>query len=207
MLTINRDMLCVTEGEITSAPDAKLSVATTKMRAYVNRDTEQTVASHFTYLGPTQEVAKLGSGQVRQQFGLKLRAQDPCNLVYVMWRIAPESKLVVSLKLNAGQHTSAECGNRGYTNIKPARSSPVPLLQPGSTHSLSAQLRGDSLAVTVDGAGVWQGTLGPSALALNGPVGMRSDNVRLETQLRVAIPPGAQPAHVLPCKSGPSQSE
>ena len=34
----------------------------------------------------------------------KLRAEDACNLVYVMWRIEPQSRLVVSVKRNPGQH-------------------------------------------------------------------------------------------------------
>ena len=41
-------------------------------------------------------------GELRRQFGLKLRAQDACNLVYVMWRIEPASKLVVSIKCRTG---------------------------------------------------------------------------------------------------------
>ena len=72
----------------------------------------------------------LASGEMRRQFGLKLRAEDACNLVYAMWRIEPESKLVVSVKSNPGQHTSAQCGNRGYQNIKPLHSSPLPSLRP-----------------------------------------------------------------------------
>src|SRR4029077_13503182 len=100
--------------------------------------TSQLVEAHFTFLGSTGNEARLGSGELRRQFGLKLRAQDACNLVYTMWRIEPESKLVVSVKSNPGQHSSAECGNRGYRNIKPRRSTPAPLLRPGDTHRLSA---------------------------------------------------------------------
>jgi hypothetical protein len=47
-----------------------------------------------------------------------------------MWRIELESKLVVSATINPGQHTSAQCGNRGYRNIKPRRGAPVPVLHP-----------------------------------------------------------------------------
>lgn len=36
---------------------------------------------------------------------------------------------------------------------------------------------------------------------------MRSDNARLEIDLRVAMPPGAHPDYVLPCKSGPAEPE
>jgi hypothetical protein len=112
------------------------------MRAYVEASTPQVVEARFTYLGSTGNEARLGSGELRRQFGLKLRAQDPCNLVYAMWRIEPESKLVVSLKSNPGQNTSAESGNRGYRNIKPQRSKPVPMLRPGEAHTLRGELEG-----------------------------------------------------------------
>jgi hypothetical protein len=97
----------------------------------------QLVEAHFTLLGSTGNEAMLGSGELRRQFGLKLRAQDVCNLVYAMWRIEPESKLVVSVKSNPGQHTSAECANRGYRNIKPRHSTPVPVLR-SETPTISA---------------------------------------------------------------------
>jgi hypothetical protein len=49
--------------------------------------TPQAVEARLTYLGHTRDVARLGSGAMREQFGLKLRAHDACNLVYAMWRI------------------------------------------------------------------------------------------------------------------------
>jgi hypothetical protein len=101
-----------------------------------------------------------------------------------MWRIAPESKLVVSIKSNRGQHTSAECGNHGYRNIKPQRSKPVPALRTGDTHDLRAEMAGAEMKVFVDNSLVREGSLGPEALAFDGPVGIRSDNARLEFELR-----------------------
>ena len=117
--------LCVTEGSIEETPDHRLSVNVSKMRAYVNAYTQPVAQVRFTYLGSTPNEAPLASGEMRRQFGLKLRAQDACNLVYAMWRIEPESKLVVSVKNNPGEHTSAQCGNRGSQNIKPQHSSPL----------------------------------------------------------------------------------
>jgi hypothetical protein len=117
LIPVPRANLCVTEGVIDELPGQRLSVSVPKMRAYLNAFTPQVVEAHFTYLGSTGNEARLGSGELRRQFGLKLRAQDACNLVYAMWRIEPESKLVVSVKSNPGQHTSAECGNRGYRNV------------------------------------------------------------------------------------------
>jgi hypothetical protein len=117
---VPRAKLCVTEGTMEESPGGELIVSVPKMRAYANAFTSQLIEAHVTFSGSTGHEARLGSGELRRQFGLKLRAQDACNLVYAMWRIEPESKLVVSMKSNPGQHTSAECGNRGYRNIKAA---------------------------------------------------------------------------------------
>jgi hypothetical protein len=153
------------------------------MRAYVNAYTPPEVQARFTYLGSTPNEAPLASGEMRRQFGLKLRAQDACNLVYAMWRIEPESKLVVSVKSNPGEQSSAQCGNRGYQNIKPRRSSPVPALEPGTTHTLRAQMNGAEMQVFADNSLVWEGSVGPDALRFDGPVGIRSDNARLQIEL------------------------
>ena len=202
MFGVTREMLCVTEGAIGELPNQRLPVNVPKMRAYVNRSSSQAIEARFTYLGSTGNEARLGSGELRRQFGLKLSAQDACNLVYAMWRIEPEPKLVVSVKANPGQHTSAECGNRGYRNIKPLHSSPVPMLRPGDTHSLRAEMNGEQLRVFVDNTVVWEGTVGADVRNLDGPVGIRSDNARLELQLQVGEPSGAHPDSVIACKSG-----
>ena len=115
-MPISRDRLCVTEGTIASMEGDLLAVDAPKMRAYVNAWTSQEVVVRFTFLGPSKEQSPLGSGAMRRQFGLKLRAANPCNLVYAMWRFEPESRIVVSLKKNPGQTTSAECGNRGLSD-------------------------------------------------------------------------------------------
>ena len=204
---VERGNLCVTEGAIEKSARDHLTVNVPKMRAYVNTGPSQAVEARFTYLGPTGKESRLGSGEIRRQFGLKLRAQDPCNLVYVMWRIDPESKLVVSVKRNPTAHTSLECGNHGYQNIKPQHSMAVPRLRPGDTHTLRAEMKGQELRVLVDNAAVWEGSVGPEALGLAGPVGIRSDNARLEFDLKAAEPGGVRHDHVTECKSGPAQAE
>ncbi len=204
---VSRANLCVTEGAIEERPGGRLAVSVPKMRAYLNALTSQSVEADFTYLGSTGNEARLGSGELRRQFGLKLRAQDACNLVYAMWRIEPESKLVVSVKSNPGQHTSAECGNRGYRNVKPARSKPVPVLHPGSAHSLRAEMNGAEMKVFADNVLVWEGSVGPEAGNLQGPVGMRSDNARLEIEFRAAPSLRAQSGNAQGCRSGPGESE
>jgi hypothetical protein len=161
---ISRADLCVTEGTVEQLPSQSLSFNVPKTRAYVNTSISQAVEADFTYLGSTGNESLLGSGEIRRQFGLKLRAQDACNLVYVMWRIEPESKLVVSVKINPGQHTSAQCGNRGYRNIKPRRGAPVPVLLPGEAHFLRAEMNGAEMKVFADRKLVWNGNVGSDAL-------------------------------------------
>src|SRR4051794_14331529 len=73
-----------------------------EMRA-VERDGGRHAATarlRFRLLGASDDAAPLGSGLVRQQIGLKLRAADPCNLVYVMWRSAPDSRIAIFVKRN-----------------------------------------------------------------------------------------------------------
>jgi hypothetical protein len=187
-MPVSRANLCVTEGTIGELPGRRLSVSVPKMRAYVNAYTQPVAEVRFTYLGSTGNEAPLASGEMRRQFGLKLRAQDACNLVYAMWRIEPESKLVVSVKSNPGEHTSAQCGNRGYQNIKPRRSVPVPTLRSGDTHVLRAQMNGAEMQVFADNSLVWEGSVGQDALTFDGPVGIRSDNARLQIDLRTGKP-------------------
>src|ERR1700722_18542126 len=171
---VSKSHLCVTEGTVDPLPGQRLAVDVAKMRAYVNAYTPPLAQARFTYLGATPNEAPLASGEMRRQFGLKLRAQDACNLVYAMWRIEPESKVVVSVKSNQGQHSSAQCGNRGYQNIKPHRSTPLPVLRSGGTHTLRAETDGAELKVFADNLLVWEGSVGPDAFAFDGPVGIRS---------------------------------
>jgi hypothetical protein len=191
---VSKANLCVTEGAIGDLPGQQFSVNVSKMRAYVNFLTAPAAEARFTYLGPTANDAPLASGEMRRQFGLKLRAQDACNLVYAMWRIEPESKIVVSVKSNPGQHTSAECSNHGYQNIKPSRSATVPALRPGDTHTLRAEMNGAEMKVFADNSVVWQGVVSSDALAFDGPVGIRSDNARLQISLESGQPIGHQPS-------------
>jgi hypothetical protein len=199
--------LCVTEGEVTALGASGLAVESPKMRAFLNHATGQRIEARFKYLGATAHESPLGSGAVRRQFGLKLEAQDACNLLYAMWRIEPEAKLVVSVKANPGEHSSAECGNRGYRNVKPARSAPVPSLRPGDTHALRAELSGTSMRVLIDGLPVWEGDVGAQALRWAGPVGLRSDNARLEIELRTAAPLDGAAGEPKVCPTSGAESE
>jgi hypothetical protein len=195
---VTLDQLCVTEGQVTAAPGGLLAVDDPKMRAIVPASDGQSAQARFTYLGPTASTVALGSGASREQFGLKLRAADPCNLVYAMWRFAPTPGVVVQVKSNPGEHDSSACQNGGYTTISPSRAAPVAAPAPGAAHQLAAAITGQTLTVQVDGATVWEGDLGAAALADAGPVGIRSDNARLTLAL-LAAPAASANA---PCKAG-----
>ncbi len=201
MMAIGAGQLCVTEGAVDKGRGDELTIDVPKMRAFVTEETAETAEAHFTYVGETAKTSALGSGEIRHQFGLKLRAQDACNLVYAMWRFSPKNEVVVSVKSNPGMRESSQCGNRGYTNIKPSYHSPVPDVRNGSKHILRAELSGEKMTVAADSKVVWEGSVGPAALAFNGPVGIRSDNVRLELDL-FAEPSGAKRAVTIPaCKA------
>lgn len=182
---VARGDLRVTLGELVPGPEGMLRVEAPKLRAALLDRGPQEARLRFRYLGPTGESAPLASGELRRQIGLKLREQDGCNLVYVMWRLAPRPELVVSLKRNPGMRRSAECGAGGYRNLEPERRGPLPELVPGGEHRLSARLEGEILQVEVDGALAWSGRLGPEALELRGPVGLRTDNGRFDLELKV----------------------
>jgi hypothetical protein len=165
--------LCVTKGELTGAV-----VDAPTFRAFSRESSGDAAALSFITHGETSTTRELASGQLRRQIGLKLRADDGCNLVYVMWRLDPKPQLEVSVKSNPNLHDSKDCGANGYTKVRPDRS--VLDLRPGDRHELRAEIRGDALTATIDGTVVWHGDLPAEARALTGPAGLRSDNLAYE---------------------------
>ena len=188
LVRVRLEGLHVTEGKVLPGPDGLLRIDEAKVRAVARDPSGPAAELRFVYLGPSAEQKPLTSGEMRSQIGLKLRAEDGCNLLYAMWRIAPKPGLVVSLKRNPGMHSSGDCGNGGYTNLKSRSGTRVPAFQPGERHTIRAEQRGDELRVLVDGAPAWEGTLPPDALSLRGPAGFRSDNGRFDLELLVAPP-------------------
>ncbi len=129
----------------------------------------------------SKERRALASGEMRRQVGLKLRAVDACNLVYVMWRLDPKPMLEVSTKINPGLRNTSECGTSGYTKVKPRYHLPaLPDLLDGTKHVLRAEIAGDSLIAWVDDRVAWEGPLPADATTLAGPAGVRSDNLEVE---------------------------
>jgi hypothetical protein len=182
---VGRDAFTVTSGTVREDTDQHLIVDIPEVRAVLRTQTPQAAAIRFTYLGPTTDSKPLASGEMRRQLGLKFRAQNTCNLVYVMWHIEPENGIAISVKRNPGQRTHAQCGARGYTNVRPRRAAPVSPIVPGVSRMLQATLKGNELTVLVDGAVAWKGMLPVWIADFDGPVGLRSDNVRFEFEYYV----------------------
>jgi hypothetical protein len=178
---ISRNQLCVTNGEITTTPKGRLAINTPSSRAVVLTPTGPGVAEiRFTYVGPSEGSKPLASGEMRRQIGLKLRAQDQCNLLYVMWHIEPDAKFGVSIKRNPGQNTHEQCDAHGYVTIRPRASTTLPRVSPGESHTLRAELTGEDLKLTADGKAVWEGSIGDGIAGIDGPIGLRTDNARFE---------------------------
>jgi len=201
MKPIAQSELCITEGKIEQS-SGRLSVSAPKMRAFVTGPTLQEVEARFTYRGPTKESSPLSSGELRRQFGLKLRAQNGCNLVYAMWRLEPQAELVVSVKSNPGMTRSSECDAHGYHTIKPTRDLKAPVVKRGQRYSLRAIIDGRQMRVFANNKLVWEGDLGPEALAFDGPVGVRSDNGRFDFELFAARPEPDQQGASAACQTG-----
>ena len=179
------ERLVQTKGELQPAAQGRFLVNVPKMRAVATSGDSEEAILRFRYLGPTDEQSTLKSGASKQQLGLKLRAENGCNLVYAMWRFAPKPGIQVLVKRNPGMTMHAECENNGYTTVAATQIAAAPAVAAdGSEHKLRALWQGNRLAVFADGVSVWEGELPQEAMSLAGPVGIRSDNVRFEGALQ-----------------------
>jgi hypothetical protein len=191
LVAVGLSQLTVTSGVVRPAGAAGLALRSATIRAVVTRGAGSEAEAAFVYQGPSQDMAPLASGEVRRQFGLKLRARDTCNVVYVMWHIEPTSGIHVSVKSNPGKTEHSQCGDQGYLNVAPSWwRRDLPNIRAGERRVLRASIDARELRVTVDGAPAWVGTLPPEALTFDGPAGMRSDNGDFDVELRSA--PGSQ---------------
>ena len=133
--------VCVTKGAL--LPGGKVNSPT--FRAVAPGTSGNDVGIDFVYEGRSTDARALASGQIRRQVGLKLRAADGCNLVYVMWRLDPRPRIEVSTKLNPGSRTHAQCGTRGYEKLSPSHEARIPPLVGGGGHWMYAQIVRDDL--------------------------------------------------------------
>jgi hypothetical protein len=177
--------LCVTAGRVDEVGDSTVNVPVAAMRGYIEGDRSRSVEIVFRYGGPSRESAPLASGEMRRQIGLKLRAEDACNVVYVMWRLSDAPGVFTSVKVNPGMKTHEECFDHGYVNVRPDAAYPTPRLDDGRWHTLRADLEGDELRVSADGALAWRGRLPAVAFTIDGPAGVRTDNGDFDFELRV----------------------
>lgn len=182
--------LCMTSGRIDSQTSGRMHVDSGGVRGTVG-ESRGIAELAFTYGGPSTSTAKLASGELRRQIGLKLRAQDTCNVVYVMWELEPKPDIVVSVKHTAGASRHAECGARGYQLVKPALHEDPPRVVPGAEHVLRVVVEGTELRVTADNLMAWKGTLPPEAFTFDGPIGFRTDNGVFDFEVR--LPTGSRP--------------
>ncbi|MFN0247674.1 MAG: hypothetical protein ACKV2T_12380 [Kofleriaceae bacterium] len=186
--------LCVTDGDVVPSGE-RASVREPATRGYLAGSTGEAATLAFTYRGRSHSVVALASGDTRTQLGVKLRAQDSCNVIYVMWRVEPKSEIVVQVKRNAAR-THDECGNAGYTRVRPTFRERLPALgvpawtPAGSRdtadhhdHELRAAIVGDELEVFADTKLIWRGALPAAARDLRGPAGFRTDNVDIDFAL------------------------
>ena len=165
--------ICATKGALLSGG----RVEAPTFRGVALGTSGQAAAIVFAFEGSSKGTRALGSGQIRRQIGIKLKAANGCNLVYAMWRLDPSPQIEVSVKINPGSRTHAECGTRGYSKITPSYQGNVPSLNPGEQHWMQAEIVGDDMTVWVDGYVAWQGRLPAQARNVSGPSGLRSDNV------------------------------
>jgi hypothetical protein len=184
---VPRSSLCFSAGRAgVTAKGAMLHVDVGGSRAEIAGDARPHSAEiAFTYLGPSTNAEPLANGEIRRQIGLKLRALDTCNVVYVMWHIEPTPGVAVSVKRNPTASKHAECGAGGYENVEPVAYRAAPSIEPGLRHVLRATLDGQKLLVVADGVIVWTGALPADALSFDGPAGLRTDNGTFDLELRV----------------------
>jgi hypothetical protein len=185
--------LVVTSGEVRPGGPSALEIVGATTRAVIGSKPRPAIEASFVYEGPSAHDVPLASGELRRQVGLKLRARDTCNVVYVMWHIEPTSGLHVAVKTSPGQSRHEECGDRGYVTVKPSEwTRDLRPIRAGERRTLSASIEGTSLRVSVDGVLAWTGTLPAEAFAFDGPAGIRTDNGTFSMDLRAAPPRRAE---------------
>lgn len=182
--SIQEKAFCATSGKV-EHHDGHFFVDQGGMRGAVTGEHNDEASISFTYRGPSHRTTPLDNGEVRRQLGLRLRAANTCNAIYVMWRIAPTSGIFVSTKKNAGEATHEQCEARGYHGYKGTPGYVAPEVKEGETHTLRAKITGDELEVWADDKTAWKGTLQHEEVPPDGPIGIRSDNGIFDFDLRL----------------------
>lgn len=177
---VDASSVCVTNGVVEKRQGRSFEINSPSSRAVVRGANDSRGTLRFEYLGPTANDTPLASGVIRRQLGIKLRAEDSCNVIYIMWGIEPEQGLIVSMKVNEGKVRHAECGVKGYKRLEPTMQKPIAPIKIGEPRTLLAELDGSVLKVSVDGDKVWEGETLATAARMYGYTGIRTDNVRVK---------------------------
>lgn len=166
----------ISEGEVSGFPT--FTIDSPKVRTTIPH-TEGTHATLvYTVEGNSSIQEPLQSGEMRHQIGLKLLAQNSCNVVYVMRH---EASINISVKLNPLDTLSQECQDRGYFNIPSTPSALIGNYQ----HTLEAYIDMHTLIITViDDGRVITAQLPPNTAVLRGNIGFRSDNVKASLSIK-----------------------
>lgn len=186
--------LKVTSGKITISDSGRyLQTGSAGMRAVDTSSDGNIGLLQIIYHGLSSVVKPQANGDVRSQVGLKLRSANPCNLLYVMWRIYPEEVISISRKANPNLETSLECGAGGYTRVVPLF--PVPghaTLRNGERRYFGAEIVEDSvLNVYIDNELTRSIDLNADIETqrfltnTQGVSGIRSDNVDLTFKFKI----------------------
>ena len=177
-----RSQLRVSLGQISQTKSGYLTVVGPKERAVRTSGEHSNAVLQFRYRGPSEKTALLDSGSLVRQIGLKMRAMNTCNLLYIMWRIKPTEELYIALKRNPGKVTYKECQAHGYMQLARVRLKPLGIT--AATHkphrlgaSVTEAAGRFTCNVTIDGRRVWTGQIDPKHISdIKGPVGIRTDN-------------------------------
>ena len=162
-----------------------LSISGPQTRAVEKGGNATAAMLRFRYRGHSKRDKPLSSGEIRRQIGLKMRANNSCNLLYIMWQIETQEKLVVSLKSNPGKSTHKDCGSKGYTtlksNIKTSGLFAGITAKDHKTHCLVCQITPKGIAgfeviVHIDNKLIWRSAIENLHSEIVGPAGFRTDN-------------------------------
>ena len=177
-----RSDLRVSLGTISQTTSGYLTVVGPKERAVRTSGKHSQALLRFRYRGPSQKTAPLDSGAVIEQIGLKMRAMNTCNLLYIMWRIKPTEEIYIAIKRNPGKTNYKDCGANGYKVLGRVPVKPLGITAANQkTHRLGASVTETAgryaCEVTIDGRPVWSESINAKLIAdIKGPVGFRSDN-------------------------------
>ncbi|WP_141699319.1 hypothetical protein [Candidatus Thiosymbion oneisti] len=183
LVQIKRDNLEITNGRdfLKETKSGFLTIDGHQSRAVEKTGQAKTTMIQFRYRGPASSARNTSpSGQI----GLKLRAKNGCNLLYVMWVVGPEERLKVQMKSNPGDVNHEDCGTCGYTTLVPESNAnpfpPISSVTDQKTHRLLAKLEpldGNDyrLIVYADWKEVWRGIIRDMPPEIEGPAGIRTD--------------------------------